>query len=102
MYQRKELLARLTDIAGPTLQTFSTYYPYSTTSTDAPQCAASSAHSDDTASQARNAALHACIFASVVSRKASEVAFAVKGRSMTAPDVIESLGAAFRIIHPEG
>lgn len=56
----------------------------------------------ETQQQVRNAALHACIFASVVSKKASEVAFAEKGRSMTAPDVIEKIGAAFQIIHPQG
>ena len=50
----------------------------------------------------RNAAIHACILASVVTRRAAELAFREKGRSMTAPDVIEHLGRAFVDIHPEG
>jgi NAD(P)H-hydrate repair Nnr-like enzyme with NAD(P)H-hydrate dehydratase domain len=62
-------------------------------------------HSGSTASdgrRVRNAAVHACILASVVSKKAAELAFARKGRAMTAPDVVEQIGAAFQEIHPEG
>ena len=51
---------------------------------------------------ARNACVYACILASIVAKQASELAFASKGRSMTAPDVIDQIGAAFRKVHPEG
>jgi hypothetical protein len=54
------------------------------------------------ARRTRNAAVQACILASVVSKKAAELAFARKGRAMTAPDVVEQIGAAFQEIHPEG
>jgi NAD(P)H-hydrate repair Nnr-like enzyme with NAD(P)H-hydrate dehydratase domain len=50
----------------------------------------------------RNAAVHACVFASILTKQAAELAFAQKGRSMTAPDVVEQIGAAFRRLHPEG
>jgi NAD(P)H-hydrate repair Nnr-like enzyme with NAD(P)H-hydrate dehydratase domain len=42
------------------------------------------------------------MLAAMVSKRASELAFAEKGRSMTAPDVVEQLGAAFREFYPEG
>ena len=42
-----------------------------------------------------NALVHACVLASSVSKKAAELAFGNKGRSMTAPDVIERIGEAF-------
>lgn len=48
-----------------------------------------------------NALIHACIFASTVAKRAAEMAFADKGRSMTAPDVIERIGAAFQDIYKE-
>ena len=49
-----------------------------------------------------NACVHACILASIVAKQASELAFASKGRSMTAPDVIDQIGAAFRKVYREG
>jgi len=52
-------------------------------------------------SSAQNAAVHACIFASVVTKRAGEKAFQEKGRSMTAPDVIDQLGSAFTDFFPE-
>ena len=48
-----------------------------------------------------NALIHACIFASTVAKRAAELAFADKGRSMTAPDVIERIGSAFQDIYKE-
>lgn len=47
------------------------------------------------------ALIHACVFASTVSKKAAELAFSTKGRSMTAPDVIEHIGQAFVYSHLE-
>ena len=46
-------------------------------------------------SNTHNALLHSCLFASAVAKKASEYAFADKGRSMTAPDAIQQIGRAF-------
>lgn len=37
----------------------------------------------------------ACVLASSVTKRASQLAYRVKGRSMTAPDMIDQLGAAF-------
>jgi hypothetical protein len=54
------------------------------------------------AGSVRNAAVHACVFASVVTKQAAELAFAQKGRSMTASDVVEHIGEAFRVVYPEG
>ncbi len=48
-----------------------------------------------------SALIHACIFASTVAKRAAEVAFADKGRSMTAPDAIERIGTAFQDIYKE-
>ncbi|KAJ1431641.1 hypothetical protein B484DRAFT_395382 [Ochromonadaceae sp. CCMP2298] len=49
-----------------------------------------------------SAAVHACIFASALTKRAAERAFQQQGRAMTAPDVIEQLGRAFVDLHPEG
>jgi NAD(P)H-hydrate repair Nnr-like enzyme with NAD(P)H-hydrate dehydratase domain len=38
----------------------------------------------------------------MISKRASELAFTARGRSMTAPDVVEQIGAAFREFYPEG
>lgn len=52
-------------------------------------------------SQNRNAAVHACILASALTKQAAELAFALKGRSMLASDVLEQIGAAVQIIYPK-
>lgn len=56
----------------------------------------------DSSWRARNAAVQACVLASVVTKLAAELAFAAQGRSMTAPDVVTHIGRAFQVLHPEG
>ena len=46
-------------------------------------------------------AIYACIFASTVTKKASELAYAHKKRAMTTPDVIENIGPAFQLLYSE-
>jgi hypothetical protein len=48
-----------------------------------------------------DAAIYACIFASTVTKKASELAYAHKKRAMTTPDVIENIGPAFQLLYSE-
>lgn len=48
-----------------------------------------------------DAMVYACILASSVTRRASEMAFTKKGRAMTSPDVLNSLGIAFADITQE-
>lgn len=48
------------------------------------------------ARRTRQASIYACIFSSVVTRAAGGLAYEALGRSMTSPDVIASIGAAFR------
>ena len=66
-----------------------------TSSTTAPTATSASALD-------RNSAVQACIMASALAKQAAELAFELKGRSMTAPDVLEQIGSAFRILFPEG
>jgi len=47
----------------------------------------------------RSDAIYACIFASAITKKASELAYASKNRAMTTPDVIENIGAAFQLLY---
>jgi len=46
-------------------------------------------------------AIYACIFASSVTKKASELAYAHMKRAMTTPDVIENIGPAFQLLYSE-
>ena len=46
-------------------------------------------------------AIYACIFASAVTKKASELAYTHKKRAMTTPDVIENIGPAFQLLYSE-
>lgn len=55
----------------------------------------------NTSPNQHNALIYACIFASTVAKRAAELTFADKGRSMTAPDVIERIGTAFQDIVQE-
>lgn len=48
--------------------------------------------------RSRTAAVMASLLAASVVKKASELGFAAKGRSMTSPDVMQQLGKAFQII----
>lgn len=50
---------------------------------------------DQAQDRERDAILLACILASSVTRRASELAFKQKGRAMTSPDVLSQLGLAF-------
>jgi NAD(P)H-hydrate repair Nnr-like enzyme with NAD(P)H-hydrate dehydratase domain len=72
------------------------------TSTAASETAAETVATASAESQDRNACVQACALACMVSKRASELAFAAHGRSMTAPDVVEHIGAAFQEFYPEG
>lgn len=60
-----------------------------------------SSPTNTTSPNQHNALIYACIFASTVAKRAAELAFADKRRSMTAPDVIERIGTAFQDIVQE-
>jgi NAD(P)H-hydrate repair Nnr-like enzyme with NAD(P)H-hydrate dehydratase domain len=64
--------------------------------------AATAMHSEIDHASIRNANIQACLLSTVLSKRAAEYAFAMKGRSMTAPDVVEHIGEAFRVLYPEG
>ena len=68
-----------------------------------PEAAESCIDGDSSGDQlSRSAAVHACVLASVAAKQAAALAFKDKGRSMTAPDVMAQVGAAFQELYPEG
>lgn len=52
--------------------------------------------------QTTDAAVHACVLASVVTKRASAMAFERHGRSVTAPDILDCVGKAFKDFSPYG